>query len=265
MFVVPAAGVERVIGFRKEELRTVENRETMVLNGEVIPIARLGDILGLPERSSEGETSKSLQAFILKSLNRRIAFVVDAVLQEQEVLVKSLGPQLARLRNIAGATVLGSGRVIPILNGVDLVKSAVRVAGREQSPPSTVVAGEPAAQHSVLVVEDSITARTLLGSILESAGYSVTTAGDGIDALTRLRTGNFDIVVSDVDMPRMNGFDLTAKLRADKRFADLPIVLVTALESREDRERGVDVGANAYIVKSSFDQSNLLEVVQRLL
>ena len=265
MFVVPAAGVERGIGFRKEELRTVENRETMVLNSEVIPIARLGDILGLPERSNEGDASKSLQAFILKSLNRRIAFVVDAVLQEQEVLVKSLGPQLARLRNIAGATVLGSGRVIPILNVADLVKSAIRVAGRERSPLSTAAAREPATRHSVLVVEDSITARTLLGSILESAGYAVTTAVDGIDALTRLRTGDFDIIVSDVDMPRMNGFDLTAKLRADKRFADLPIVLVTALESREDRERGVDVGANAYIVKSSFDQSNLLEVVQRLL
>ena len=115
------------------------------------------------------------------------------------------------------------------------------------------------------MVEDSITARSLLKGILEVAGYKVATAVDGIDGLTQLRSGEFDIVVSDVDMPRMNGFDLTAKIRSDKKLADLPVVLVTALESREDRERGVDVGANAYIVKRSFEQSNLLEVVRRLI
>jgi two-component system chemotaxis sensor kinase CheA len=100
---------------------------------------------------------------------------------------------------------------------------------------------------------------------LEAAGYTVATAVDGVDAYTSLKTGAFDLVVSDVEMPRMDGFDLTAKVRADKRLSELPIVLVTALESREHRERGVDAGANAYIVKSSFDQSNLLEVIGRLI
>ncbi|MGH9896980.1 MAG: response regulator, partial [bacterium] len=100
---------------------------------------------------------------------------------------------------------------------------------------------------------------------LEAAGYLVTTAVDGVDAYTTLKTGRFDLIVSDVDMPRMNGFGLTAKVRGDKQLSELPIVLVTALDSREDRERGIDVGANAYIVKSSFDQSNLLEVIQRLI
>jgi two-component system chemotaxis sensor kinase CheA len=93
----------------------------------------------------------------------------------------------------------------------------------------------------------------------------VQTAVDGVDALATLKTGRFDAVVSDVDMPRMNGLDLTENIRADKRFSELPVVLVTALESRADRERGIDVGANAYIVKSSFDQSNLLDVIKRLL
>ena len=102
-------------------------------------------------------------------------------------------------------------------------------------------------------------------NILESAGYDVQTAVDGIDALTALKAGEIELVVSDVDMPRMNGFDLTARIRADKKLGELPVVLVTALESREDRERGIDVGANAYIVKSSFDQSNLLETVRRLI
>ena len=113
-------------------------------------------------------------------------------------------------------------------------------------------------------MEDSITSRMLLKNILESAGYQVKTAVDGIDAYTTLRTEEFNLVVSDVDMPRMNGFGLTAKIRSDRKLAELPVVLVTALESREDREHGIDVGADAYIVKSSFDQSNLLEVIRRL-
>jgi two-component system chemotaxis sensor kinase CheA len=131
---------------------------------------------------------------------------------------------------------------------------------------ASVVAEEATvARKSILVAEDSITARTLLKGILEAAGYNVRTAVDGLEAFTTLRTETFELVVSDVDMPRMSGFDLTAKIRADKNLSELPVVLVTALESRQDRERGIDVGANAYIVKSSFDESNLLEVIRRLI
>jgi two-component system chemotaxis sensor kinase CheA len=101
-------------------------------------------------------------------------------------------------------------------------------------------------------------------NLLEAAGYRVRVAVDGIDAWTILKSEEIDLVVSDVDMPRMDGFELTARIRTDRKLTDLPIVLVTALESREDRERGIEVGANAYIVKSSFDQSNLLEIIRRL-
>jgi two-component system chemotaxis sensor kinase CheA len=119
--------------------------------------------------------------------------------------------------------------------------------------------------HHILVTDDSVTSRMLLKNILESAGYHVTTAIDGVDALAALKSGEFDLLVADVDMPRLDGFGLTAKVRADHRLAELPVVLVTALGSREDQERGIDAGANAYIVKSSFDQSNLIEVVGRLI
>ena len=115
------------------------------------------------------------------------------------------------------------------------------------------------------MVDDSITARSLLKTILESAGYLVRTAVDGAEAYATIRESAFDVVVSDVDMPRMNGFDLCRKVRGWPGTADLPIVLVTTLDSREDREQGIDAGANAYIAKSGFDQSNLLEVVGRLL
>ncbi len=166
------------------------------------------------------------------------------------------------MRNIAGATVLGSGEVAPILNVADLLKSA-RTSGAVLRAPAAAAAPEAPAKM-ILVVEDSITSRMLLKGILESAGYDVKTAVDGIDGFTALRAERFDLVVSDVEMPRMSGFDLTARIRADGALAELPVVLVTALESREDRERGMEVGANAYLVKSSLDQSNLLEALRRL-
>jgi two-component system chemotaxis sensor kinase CheA len=128
-----------------------------------------------------------------------------------------------------------------------------------------LVAPADEAPSAILVVDDSITTRTMERNLLESAGYRVQVAVDGIEAWTTLNTDRFDIVVSDVDMPRMNGFDLTARIRADPRLASLPVVLVTALESREDKERGVEVGANAYVIKSGFDQSKLLEIIRRLI
>jgi len=224
-------------------------------------------VLELPRKSAtreEVDTTKHLYAAVVGSAEKRIAFLVDEVLDEQEVLVKSLGKQLSRVRNIAGATVLGTGKVVPILNVPDLMKSAVKVAAGPARAAVTEGKVETR-EKTILVAEDSITARTLLKNILEAAGYNVKTSVDGVDAFTALRTEDVDLVVSDVEMPRMNGFDLTAKIRADKKLEDLPVVLVTALESREDRERGIDAGANAYIVKSSFDQSNLLEVVRRLI
>lgn len=260
LFVIPSKNIQRVARVKKEEIRTIENRETLSLNGQPVALVRLGNVLELQGGPSQAGDS-FVQAVVLCSEEKHMAFMTDEVLHEQEVLVKPLGRQLARVRNIAGATVLGSGKVVPVLNVSDLMKSALKVA-----PVSAGAVAEAAEKRmSVLVAEDSITARTLLKNILESAGYDVRTAVDGIEAFTALKAGEFDLVVSDIEMPRMNGFDLTAKIRADKKLSELPVVLVTALESREDREHGIDVGATAYIVKSSFDQSNLLEVIRRFI
>jgi two-component system chemotaxis sensor kinase CheA len=264
-FILPLTSVERSLRVKRESIQTAENRETLQLKGYVVALVRLGDVLELPRRRTPADSTDTLAVTVLGSGEKRIAFVVDQILNEQEVLVKSLGKQLSRVRNIAGATVLGSGQVVPVINVSDLMKSAVRLSSGSIQRAVAPVEKEDAGKKSVLVVEDSITARALVKNILEAAGYRVDTAVDGIDGFTQLRGGQFDIVVSDVDMPRMNGFDLTAKIRADKKLSELPVVLVTALESREDRERGIDVGANAYIVKSSFDQSNLLEVIRRLI
>ena len=160
---------------------------------------------------------------------------------------------------------MGSGKPVPVLNVTDLIRSVLKGSYATPELMAPEEKGVKPGKGSILVVEDSITSRILLKNILESAGYSVKTAVDGIDAITTLKTGDFDLIVSDIEMPRMDGFDLTAKIRGDERLDELPVVLVTALEKREDRERGIEVGANAYIVKSSFDQGNLLEVIRRLI
>ncbi len=262
-YVVPTSQVERVVCFKAADVQTVEGRETLSINGRAISLARMARTLELPPAERAKGPDASSLAVILGAGEQRVAFAVDAVLDEQEVLVKRFRKPLSRVRNIAGATVLGSGQVAPILNVADLLKS-VKMSGGAVAP--TAVAAKPAKVESaaILVVEDSITSRMLLKGILESAGYRVKTAVDGLEAFTILRAQKFDLVVSDVEMPRLNGFDLTARIRADKKLAELPVVLVTALESREDRERGIDAGADAYLVKSSFDQSNLLEAIRRL-
>ncbi|HKZ78617.1 MAG TPA: hybrid sensor histidine kinase/response regulator [Pyrinomonadaceae bacterium] len=264
LFVLPTTNVKRVVRVNEEEAKTVENRKTIHFDDQLVALVRLGDVLGLSTRSAADDFAGSAPVVVLGSAEKRIAFLVDEILDEREVLVKSLGKQLARVRNTAGATVLSTGKVAPILNISDLIESAVKTTA---SPvrASLTAEEEAASRKSILLAEDSITARTLLKNILKSAGYEVKTAVDGADALTELKAGDFDLLVSDIDMPRMNGFDLTAKIREDKRLAELPVVLVTSLDSREDRERGMDVGANAYIVKSSFDQSNLLETVSRMI
>ena len=259
LFIIPTTYVERVTRINRGDIKTVENRETIRHRGEALSLARFRNVLEL--NGPPADPAEQLHVLILHAAGQRIAFQVDEILSEQEVLAKPFGQQLSRVRNLAGATVLGTGKTVPIVNVHDLIKSAVKSGGA----PASYTQPAPAARKSILIAEDSITARTLLKNIVESAGYEVRTAVDGMDAYATLKAGKFDLVVSDVEMPRLTGFDLTAKIRADKKLSETPVVLVTALESREDRERGIDVGANAYIVKSSFDHGDLLQIIQRLI
>ena len=261
-FVIPSASVVRAGRVKPDEIRTVENRETVILGERVVSLVRLRDVLEIS--GPDGRTNGAARpVVVVRSGDRHVALLVDEVQGEQEVVVKSLGTQLARVRNVSGATFSGSGTVIPILNVADLVDSATAVGA--PGPVEVVRETAPERRGKLLIAEDSITARTLVKAILEGAGYEVVATVDGIDALTRLKTEPFDLLVSDVDMPRMNGFELTARIRADKKLAELPVVLVTALGSQKDREYGIEVGANAYLIKSDFDQNNLLEIIRRLL
>ncbi|TWB82305.1 CheA signal transduction histidine kinase [Nitrospirillum amazonense] len=258
-FILPTGGVERVARVALGAIATVENRETVVLDGRTLGLVRLADVLGLaPSRGNQPPPSHYTVA-VLSRGGQATAFIVDRVRDEQEVLMKSLGPQLARAPYVTGASVLATGEVALILNIPDLL------AGAAQAPATARPTVVVSRKKSILIAEDSITARTLFKNLLEAAGYQVRTAVDGVDAWAALTGGEeFDLLVSDVEMPRMGGFELTTKVRGAPKLAELPVVLITSLGSREDKERGIDAGANAYLVKDSFDQGNLLQIVSHL-
>lgn len=261
-YIMPTVKVARILRIPRKQIKTVENKDTLSIDGEVISLIHLGNILGLPPGTAD--VDDFITVMIFGTAGNRIGFRIDEIVNEQEVMVKNFGKQLSRVKYFTGAAILGSGEVVPLLNVSDLIA----VASKEdlsKAPARSAGIAKLIKKKTALVVEDSITSRMLLKNILETAGYDVKTAVDGMEGLATLREGNFDILVSDIDMPRMNGFELTTKVRDDKKLSELPVVLVTSLQSREDRERGMDVGANAYIVKSSFDQSNLLEVIRRLI
>jgi len=260
-FVFPSRHVERVCRVPPSSIRPVNGVDTVDVQDEPVQVVSLALTLGL-QLSPGAPVPAFWQLVVLSCNDERLAFAVDEVVGDQEVLVQPLVPPLHRVPNISAATVIGA-QVVPLLNVADLFKSADAMRAGRAAPWHA--APREGAAVSLLVAEDSVTARTQLRQILESAGYMVTTAADGMEALANLQSGEFDLLVSDVEMPRLDGFGLTARVRRDQRLADLPVILVTALDSREDKERGVEVGANAYIVKRGFDQQRLLDTIRTLL
>ncbi|MDP4191392.1 MAG: response regulator [Bacteroidota bacterium] len=267
LFVLPALNVEQVLKIKTGNIKTVENKETITVNNIPVSLVYLSDVLELHKKEPIYSNGGSfINIIILKSNEKRIAFVVDEVLYEQEILIKPFNKQLARLKNISAATILGDGKVVPVLNPSDLIRSAEKYSASETlEHEETIQREEVPGSKNILVVDDSITSRMLLKDILESSGYNVKTAIDGIDAITALKVDSFDLVVSDIEMPRMDGFEFTRNVRNEQKLSSIPVVLVTALSRKEDREKGIDAGANAYIVKSNFDQSNLLDTIKRLI
>ncbi len=258
-YLLPSEAVERTVRF---PLEATEGRPVIQWEGRPLPLVRLADLLVL-SRGQIGSGSESKRhCVVMKVQDERLGLMVEDIVGEQEVVLKELRPPLMRIKNVAGAGLIGTGHVILLLRPADLLRSARESHyGSGASPlPET-----PTRPRVILVVDDSITTRTMEKNLLETAGYKVLVAVDGLEAWTLINKDLIDLVLSDVDMPRMGGLELTAKIRAHRDVAHLPIILVTALESREDKERGLEVGANAYIVKSSFDQSNLLEFIRRLL
>ncbi|MDO8707031.1 MAG: hybrid sensor histidine kinase/response regulator [Sulfuricaulis sp.] len=284
----------------EEDIFTLEGRPAIELDGQSVIAPRLADLLELadspPLSSSDRTTSHStkpasgqvagylppageraiipspasgrglgrgLVCIVLQVGDERLGLRVDELLDEEEVVAKPLGAPLTRVRNVSGMAILGSGEICAVLNPADLVRTAhkLTIAPSEAKQERVAVATKTA----ILLVEDSALVRAMEKRILEEAGYEVVAAVDGVDALNALGRRPFAAVVSDIVMPNMDGLTLTARIRQEPRYKDLPVILVTSLASDEDKQRGLEAGANAYIPKPSFDQRVLLETLKRLI
>ncbi|NMG45018.1 response regulator [Aromatoleum toluvorans] len=256
--------VEQVRGSRRlaaGDILQLDGRDAILFDDRPVPLAGLAELLGLPAPAAGAEGGAGARlAVILETAAGCFAVTVEALVDEQEVVLKAPGSLLERVRNVAGASILDSGEICIVLDPADLFASLRRRAAPAAGPA-------PAAQrrNRVLLAEDSITTRTQESRILEAAGYEVVTAVDGLDALRKLARGEFDAVVTDVNMPKLDGLELARRIRREVRHAHLPVILVTSLASDEDRMRGLEAGANAYITKPGFDQKELIECLERLI
>jgi two-component system, chemotaxis family, sensor kinase CheA len=253
VFGLPLTSVDEAITV--SATTSLGGRESIDIRGRPVPLADLADVLGAtaPELRSEP------QATVVASSGRRVALLCDRIVEEQEVVIKSLGPLLFGVRGYLGAAILHDGRIALVLDPGTVTKPA-----RRERRAGPAVEQERQAP-TVLVVDDQFTVRELQRSILEAAGYRVTTARDGRDALAKVSADpDVQLVVTDVQMPEMDGLELLRAIRTSQERSSLPVVVVTSQGGEEDRARGLEAGADAYIVKDQFDQKALLETVDRL-
>ena len=262
LMAIPTKRVERIHMINLAEIVRIENREVVILEGKPALLVRLADILELGKASQPLSTQQSLPAVVISNGWQQVAYLVDDVEGEREIVIKKLQPPLYHVANIAGAAVTGTGQVVVVLNPAELVESALQ--RKHTSLRVEEEAMEPI-KPSILVVDDSITTRTLERSILQGAGFEVHLAVNGAEALEALQHHDFNLVVTDVQMPIMDGIELTERIKQSETHREIPVIIVSSLGSDADKQEGVRVGADAYIVKSQFETQALLEVVEELL
>lgn len=263
-FAIPIDSVIETVMIKPDEIKTVEKKEAITVRGMILPLIRLNELFGLSTRGIMEK--KYFLVVILQSVERKLALLVDDLINRQEVVNKSLNAYMENVQNISGATILGDGRILFILDVHGVIESAEGVIIKRQKltdqKKQLLVEKK---KKTILLAEDAFTTAMLEKNILESVGYSVVLAKDGVEALKLSTQERFDLVITDVLMPRMDGFQLTEKLRQSELYKDTPIIIVTTREKEQDKRRGLEVGANAYILKKEFTTEGLLETIERII
>jgi chemosensory pili system protein ChpA (sensor histidine kinase/response regulator) len=256
---VPAVLVEQVQQVRESELAAARALGSLKVHGEDVPLHYLPELLREPGGAGG---QRSYPVLILKNGNARLALQVDEVLGNREVVVKNIGPQLARMPGIAGATVLGSGEIVLILDPVLLAAQGTRL------PPAAALAAASVSATpylpTVMVVDDSLTVRRVTQRLLEREGYRVLLAKDGVDALEQMQETRPDLMLVDIEMPRMDGFDLTRHVRGNEATHAIPIIMITSRSADKHRNYAIDLGVDAYFGKP-FQEDALLAAMAGLL
>ncbi|MBV8459932.1 MAG: response regulator [Candidatus Eremiobacteraeota bacterium] len=253
------ADIREATILRPSDIIHIDNHLCATVRGEAMPLLPLTFVGGGDAEITFGLDGE-ITVLIVEYGERRAAFAIDALQGVSDVIVKTLPKPLAHLPGIAGYAVLASGDPICVLDGQYLVEAAYEYSGAGR-----IRHLQPTAKRSLLIVEDSMTTRTLLRNIMISAGYAVDTAVDGADGWAKVQQQRYDCVVSDIEMPNMNGWDLCARVKRESRFADIPFVLITSLSKDAERRRGLELGADAYMVKGLFNEQELLDTVERLI
>ena len=260
-FAVPMAAVTRVL---KPQLATLPagGRSHTLIDGRGMPVTDLGGLLGLPG----GSTGPSV---VLGTTGATHAFLVESLVGQRDVVVRGLGGLIPRMDCVAGGSVEPDGSILFVLDVPALIQLARASLPASGAPVPGVTTGlrpsVAAPRASLLVVDDALTLRELQRAILERAGYEVRTANDGLEAMALLNQQRSDLVLTDIEMPNLDGFGLTARIRGEPGLANIPVLMITSRRSEEDRRRGLEAGADGYIVKSEFDEGRLLSAVSRLL
>jgi two-component system, chemotaxis family, sensor kinase CheA len=283
---IPIDFVEANLQIDPERIFPLEGRDAIIINGKAVSVANLADLLKITNSPAYAITAKPEHiatrlkpCVLMKVGEERFGLIVDRLLDIIDVAFKPQSNILRRVRNVAGATILGTGQVCMILAAKDLLQSlkgnnssllAINGANSRMLPQSQSrgvfnAANFQPAKLKILLAEDSVLVRTQEKRLLEAAGYEVVTAVDGLDGYSKLQNNYFDAVISDIEMPNLDGFSFTERIRQHEEYSELPIVLVTSLGTDEDKRKGAEAGANAYIVKGQFSQNILLDTLARLI
>lgn len=261
VFAVPFENVVVLRKLWRHEIRWIEGRECLDVDGDIVFLSQLGPLLNLP-----GRTDRSLDCkfcAVLSDGQVRFGIWLDALIGEQMVVIKPTPMPVQKCRPLLGVTILDSGVICPVLHVRGLSQQMLTLISEVSADLPEPKSVRPS--KLILLAEDSPTTRLQEKRILENAGYKVIVAADGLEAWSLLSHHNFDAVVSDIMMPRLTGLELLEKIRAHKTWSGLPVILITTLSGEEDRRRGLNAGANAYLSKPEFDQTVLLECLDRLL
>jgi two-component system sensor histidine kinase and response regulator WspE len=262
LYAAPISRVERVCIIPEHETHSIESRKYMTLDDKEVGLISAGQILDL---GSTQEDTTNLSIIVLNHKSKLYGLVVDRFCGERELVVRPLDSRLGKVPNINAAAVHEDGTPILILDIDDLVHSINnRLSGDQWQSAvalTTSDANSSRKRKSVLVVDDSISVRQLQKQILESNGYQVHLAVDGVEGWNATRLGTYDLIISDVDMPRMTGLELVEHIRNEPRFANLPVIIVSYKDREEDRRRGLEVGANFYLTKGSFQDETYINAI----
>ncbi|HTM63026.1 MAG TPA: response regulator [Gammaproteobacteria bacterium] len=261
VFVLPTANIDRVLSIKREDIVSIEGGHAVLIEGHPVVIKSLATVLNLQNHV----TNDDIVNIVVLSVSRyMVALAVDHILGEREIVIKAIQDPLANISCVSGATLLDRNKIAIVLDPDELMKLSIHTESQYQVVED---AGKDKKKESlrVLVVDDSITTRTLEKNILESKGYHVTTAVNGQEGWDIIQKQPFALIITDINMPIMNGFELTEKIKRNDKYSKLPVIIVTSLGSDAEKARGIDAGADAYIVKSEFESGTLLQIIDQLI